>query len=267
MQNDAALHAYLKADIPLIICNPLTTSPAEVFRARSYLRNSNTILVFAHTLYGADTVALRERYEKSVEGSAVLFVDPYRASAALDTLKANPGSSLAVQQYQDGFIQSGIASISRAIKDILDSTGKTSPRDVLLSLTNQTSSGQLHSALSVARIQLKEDQHECDQVFLQVSTLRDEVELERYTLHGRGEQNKGTTFDEHISSLAKTQKVVANEMDRLSLWKMITRVDDITSIVSSAVAKSFTGIEKQVCGFVIHVERSDTHVPAHLRCG
>ncbi|KAF9051094.1 hypothetical protein BDZ89DRAFT_1107807 [Hymenopellis radicata] len=178
LQNDSALHTYLDADIPLIICNPLTTSPADLFRARSFLRNSNTILVFAHTLYGADAVALRERYEKSVEGSTVLFVDPYRASAALDTLKKNPGSSLAVQQYQDGFIQSGIAS--------------------------------LHSALSVARMQLKEDQHECDQVFL------------------------------------NTRKVIAHEMDRLSLWKMITRVDEITAIVSSTVAKSFTGIQKQI---------------------
>ncbi len=53
-----------------------------------------------------------------------------------------------------------------------------------------------------------------------------------------------TSTEDEIAGAA--QKEISPEMDRLSWWRMIPRVDEITTTVSAAVGRSGRSLEKKV---------------------
>ncbi|KAK0225864.1 hypothetical protein IW262DRAFT_716104 [Armillaria fumosa] len=242
--NEQHLQAFLQADIPLIVCNPFTTSPKDVLATKLFLTNPHTIFVFTYTSSSVpDPAYLYQRYLCNNTAINAVFVDPARALSALDVLRANPKSPSAIQRYQDEFIGSGTSTLTHTIKRILSATRKTSSEDISTALRTQTCLSHIRGALAITNERIRLERTKSDALFVQVSTLRERIEEERIKASGEVFGVSTSTEDE-IARAA--QKEVSSEMDKLSWWRMIPRVDEITTTVSAAVGQSGRSLEKML---------------------
>ncbi|KAG6813369.1 hypothetical protein H0H92_011635 [Tricholoma furcatifolium] len=232
----------LKADIALILCNPITTPISTLLRDRLLSRNPNTILVVTSTPSKSAAEALKNSVldhipDKLSRKLHVLFVDPSRAVAANEALKADFQSPTAVQRYQDEYVGSQVSTVISMLKSIL-SPQATNPHGS--SFRTQAALAQIEAALSTCRVILHRARNEMDSVAVDVCTLK--ARLEEAKARGPREvfsfpQSSRAEVDAVVDSVNIAAQEVKVVMDRLTWWRMVWRVDEISTLVTQAMSQ------------------------------
>ncbi|KXN90994.1 hypothetical protein AN958_03061 [Leucoagaricus sp. SymC.cos] len=234
-----------KADVPIIVFNPLTTP-------LSFLRHltipSHTIFVASSTPDLNDTSLqsttqaqlFPSQQADSLSPQRLLFIDPSRALSAIQTFRSNPTSALAIQQYQDDFIGSGVSLVTQAIRDIVDSGDNTSSPSTYL--RNKTAIIQLNDALEAFYSNVQSVQRSLDNIREGVSQLTGRIEEAKARIPNDilgPAQGRGEGGDSEKDVVSESLRLASREMkaglERLSWWKTIWRVDEVSGIVGGAV--------------------------------
>nr|VWO98303.1 Tryptophan synthase (EC [Ganoderma boninense] len=234
--------ALFNADVPIIVCNPVSTSLQSMFPALSTpslpISHENTILAIIAppssdgTTSTLDSQATRFRAQ---EGLRLLFVDPARALHGLEVLADGSASSLSVQRYQDDSTGSNVASVTNAVKDILSSV----PSGSVAAVHAQTGRALVKEALSTADFVLRRAQLEADAVLKATSELRSEMEEAKAKAHLEVFGAGGKDGDEIAKAVAHAKRSVQPTMDALQWYKLFWRVDDVREAVTAAVDRAW----------------------------
>lgn len=236
------LRALYSADIPVIVCNPITTSLSTILSDRRLpLAHTNALLVL--TSSPNLSAECMETVSKQLPATLkVLFLDPARAVHATQTLGTNPSSSSTVQQYQDNFTGSRVSDVTSAIANKLSyiTSQDASELHVL------TAKELTRLSLSVCRATLDQASEEIHAVAAGRSSLKDAVaELEVRS----GPEVLGVDGSSRVrNAIEKAKGEVQQVMDRLSWWRIVWRVDDIADTVRTAVDRAWCrDLEDKVC--------------------
>ncbi|KAG6885908.1 hypothetical protein C0993_007926 [Termitomyces sp. T159_Od127] len=229
----------LKADVAVILCNPITTPISALSRNSFLCRNPNTILVVTSTPPGSNledfhaiiTNALPEKTRKNLK---ILFVDPSRAVVANEVFKSNFQSSIAVQRYQDDYNGSHVSSVSNALKDIISSEVDLSES----SLRYRTALARIQAALTTCQAALRRARNEMDSVAVDVCTLKARLEEAKVRAQGDVLSRSSDSGDAVTAALDLAAKEIKVVMDRLTWWRMIWCVDEISPLITQAVLQS-----------------------------
>lgn len=244
--------ALFSADVPIIVCNPLTTNLANVLADPSIpWTHSNAILVVTGS--AAIPPSLLQRIRSAVPDTlTVLSVDPSRALSALQTLGAGSNSASSVQRYQDGFSESRVSDISTAISQSLAALGQTSDSGILGALRKQNALDLVFDSLNACRKAVKVVQNETDNVRRAVSSLQGQMEEFKAKI---GVDVLGTQEKPDVKEALERAKLgVKNTMDKLDAWRMLWKVDDIADTVNASIDRSWCrDMESKVC-FVTLIE-------------
>ncbi|KAF8070676.1 hypothetical protein FPV67DRAFT_1413890 [Lyophyllum atratum] len=240
--------ALLKADIAIVVCNPLTTPLPVLLRHPILFRNPNTLLVLTTLPPPPNTETLKTLLSQSIpcgtlKHSQILFVDPSRAMGANEVIKSDSRSSASVQRYQDDFVGSRVSTLTDALKEII-SSGSDPSRT---SLRVRTSLAHIQEVLSTCQASLKRERSEMDSVSADVSALRGKIEEAKTRAQGEvlgrsaiqtssKSSTEGDVVADALQQATKEMKVV---MDRLTWWRMAWRVDEISLLVSQAVHQAW----------------------------
>ncbi|KAG5647033.1 hypothetical protein DXG03_001403 [Asterophora parasitica] len=255
--DESTSDALAKADIAVIVCNPVTTPISTLLRNPLLSRNPKTILVLTSTPSGPAAEALKAQLlchlpEQAWGPPRIIFADPARAVAANKAFKSDSRSSASVQRYQDDFVGSRVSTVTAALKELLPST--TGPNET--SLRAQTSIAHIRAALHACQASLKRARTEMDAVAVDVCTLKTKIEEARVKSQAEAfdspSTKSGVEYDivtDAVESAGKEVKVV---VDRLTWWRMVWRVDEITLIIMEAVNKAWCrGLERQIVAKLI----------------
>lgn len=268
-----ASKSLLTADIPIVVCNPLT-HPLPSFFADTLPHtlhlNPHAIVVLTS---GADTTAVRAYVDALLAHSGpppprgsppnvprlhLVFVDPARALSAVETLRKNPASPSIVQRYQDDFLGSRLPALSDAVAAILAPNGSsTTAPAAIAALRLNTALSLLRGALGACRLALAEANRELDRAYTGIDTLRGEISEADAKVHRRvlgvvdpastSSNVKAATGDRVGEALRAAEAQVRRTIDRLVWWKLLYKVDEIEYIVSSAVESAWCkDLEKEV---------------------
>lgn len=270
---ELALKLLLEADIPIVVCNPLTQPLRFLFAdtiPKALLANPNAIIVLTA---GDDTPALRSYIDGLLAGSdrptsqdeehaphrpRIVFVQPSRALRALDILRNNPTSPSMVQQYQDDFIGSGVPALSAAVSTIIaSSTLSAHPSNTLAGLRLNAALSALRGSLEACLAALTTAQREIDRAHIGIDAVRGEIAEADAKMHrqvlGVIESNPRMTNGKQMANnrvgeaLREAEAQVRLTMDRLVWWKLLYKVDEVAYIVTSAVESAWCkGLEKEV---------------------
>ena len=231
--SSTASKALFSADIPIIVCNPVTTPLSTLYSHLSLaLSHGKAILVIVSSSELASSCA--EYVTKQFPSSlSVVFVDPSRALNATRTLSAEPGSSIAVQRYQDNFTASGISQLTSLITEKLSVTSAGG----IDALYASTAREQIKACLSSCQAALKAATREADAVDCARYSLLDDIsELEARI----GTEVLGLNSGSEVKkALSRAKQEVETVMDRLTWWRCVWRVDDIGDTVKGAVDKAW----------------------------
>lgn len=240
-----------KADVPIVMFNPLTTP-------LSTLKNlnipSHTVFIASQPPYLNDTTLQQNALSEILHQTPLarlLFVDPPRAVAAIQTFQTNPTSTLAIQQYQDNFTSSGIPLVIQAIRDAVDSGANTSSPAAYL--RNRTAAIQLRDTLNAFESNIEGIQACLNDIRQGISRLGGKVEeakirIPRDILNSNDGVPSTMGQDAVKNSLMLAKKEVKEIMEKLSWWKTIWRVDEISGIVGNVVDRVWCkDLEKKVC--------------------
>ncbi|KAF4598243.1 hypothetical protein EYR38_006639 [Pleurotus pulmonarius] len=251
--------SLVDADIPIIVCNPLTTPLYTVFsnpglpwhnpRVIVVLTSSGTLPPLAHLISVTPPAAHGRQVAPELKARLhklkILTIDPLRATGALNTLKASPTSTTAIQRYQDDFLGSGISLLSHTLSEYLDFT-ESDPCGGNLHLRATT---QLRGSLDACKAFLSTKKTELDVVVSGVSELRREVANVQEGLSHKifdipqsanpATRTEGRAIGEVERSLRDSEKAMKLVMDRLSWWRMISQVDEIGTVVTDSVARTW----------------------------
>ncbi|KAG1746124.1 hypothetical protein EDB19DRAFT_2023475 [Suillus lakei] len=222
----------LKGDVLILLCNPLTTPlPTLISNAQHVLQRPNTILVL--TASGASEHAL-EQVSKELAAAhctpgKILAVDPIRALDAVSTLKSDPSSPAAIQRYQDDFMGSRILLLGDVLSEMLGlkDSGRTSSSS---DIHTRSALVQLQSALHASAQSVSQACVAIDRVFTGASELQSQVEEVRVRADREVLLESG--IDEALLRGSKEMKML---LESLTWLKMIWRVDEIDSLVGSAL--------------------------------
>lgn len=182
----------------------------------------------------------------------VLFVDPTRALHGLEQLGGSPSSPLAVQRYQDDVTGSNVASVTRAVKDVITSAlrnGSTSPGpSEVVAVHVQTGRALIYDVLLTCRTVLRHTDLEADAVLTGTSRLRGQVEESKAKVHLEVFGTSGKDGDEIAKAAGQARTSVKLTMDALQWYKLFWRVDDIREVVTAAVDRAWCrDLERKVC--------------------
>ena len=238
------------SDIPIIVWNPATTALARLQSDfKPVFHYANTILVvIAPTESTPSTVETVAKHFPTT--LSVVFAEPSRALSAIRTLSAEPGSSVAVQRYQDNYSASGISKLTSVIAEKLSVASSGAP-----ALFTLTAREQIKAALAACEATLKSAQREVDAAVVANIGLRDSVaELEARV---EAEVLGIDSASEVKRAVARAKQEVKTVMDRLTWWRCIWRVDDIGDTVKSAVDKAWCReLEDRVRATVVYLLKS-----------
>ena len=232
--------ALFAADIPVIICNPITTPlPTVLSNPCLPLTHGNAILVITSSPASAPEYA--ELLAKELPPTLkILFVDPARALEATQTLASSSASPAAVQQYQDNFTGARVSDLTSAIAErVAAGSGN-------IAVLHAYAAKELTKlSLTACRNALHQASKDVDKVVLGVIDLKDKVaELEART---EGDV-LGLNASAVQGSMEKAKKEVRTVMDRLTWWRFVWRVDDVGDTVTTAVDKAWCrDLEDRVC--------------------
>ena len=219
------LSAY-KADIPIIVRNPATTPSVDL-----PLPTHNPLRLFITNAPPRGPLP---------DHPNTLAVDTRRAASALTTLNANPTSATAVQLYQHDFAASNITAVFEAIRARVSGLGPAR-RDARRTYAQ----GVLLGALSACRNALAAAREECDAVEDRVSAIERRAEEYKVTV-------PRTVLQEgkHVRrALEHTERRLGEVLDRLTWWRMVSRVDEVSVVVADAVERLWCQELEQHVGF------------------
>ncbi|OAX39122.1 hypothetical protein K503DRAFT_717128 [Rhizopogon vinicolor AM-OR11-026] len=220
----------LEGDALVLICNPLTTPLATLISKAGYiLQRSKTILLL--TASGASEHALghvkKELAAAGCQPGKVLAVDPVRALDAISALKSNTSSPSAIRMYQNDFTGSRISIFSEVLGEMLGS--KDSGHVSLLDIRTQTALMQMRSALCASARSVNQARATIDRVFTGTSELQSQVE------EVCAKTDEVLTESGVDQALLRSSKEMKTLLDSLTWPKMIWRVDEIDTLVGSAL--------------------------------
>jgi hypothetical protein len=232
-----------KADVPVICVNPITTSVSTLLQHHALpLHNPNTIIVFNSTVTSPDLethlISLVSKSSFRRAAPRLVFIDPARALAALDKLKSDSGSPVAVQTYQIDHAGSRVLTLRKTIEGIL--------KRPTTSVRTNTVMGQIHAALDACHNALTRAHHEIDEVSDNVNQLARNVEEEKARIRREvlGARGPDSVVYSAVADAEKDMRFVMND---LTWWKAIWRVDDIGDIVRLALERVwFKSLEQDV---------------------
>lgn len=239
----------MKADVAVVLCNPVTT-PISVLPRFSFLfRNPNTILVLTSTppesnLEDLHAILMNTLPEKMSWRSKILFVEPSRAVAANEILKSDSQSPIAVQRYQDNYNGSRVSSVSNALREII-------PLEVDVSQSSfryQTALARIQAALTTCQAVLRQARNEMDNIAVGVCTLKATLEEAKVRAHGEILSRSSDSGDAVTTALDLAAKEIKVVMDRLTWWRMVWCVDEISHLITQAVQQPrCRTLEHHVC--------------------
>ncbi|EPQ57200.1 hypothetical protein GLOTRDRAFT_137587 [Gloeophyllum trabeum ATCC 11539] len=249
------------ADVPVIVCDPLTTDLESLVSLELPVPLSpNAIVIFitpshdaklhAHiTSYISQTQ--HERLHPSAfstvpeaEGESVgsvqtrvLFIDPARALNAVRTLQGNSSSPRNVQKYQDDFVGSNISAFTDALKQI---TAPSSPSDTPLTrLRTQTAHTIAQGALQACRTVLWLEEDEIAALEAELGDLREQVAVVKDALPREVLSVTDESGDEVVRALRDAETALREVMGKLTWWRAAWRVDEIGQIVAAALERNW----------------------------
>lgn len=252
--DDSVMAALYKADIPIVVCNPITTPLATIL---SLPFPSRTIIILTASTSQAQYLdqVLQHSSSSHVHTTTrkFLVMDPVQAASALHVLRSDPNSFSTIQRYQDDFLGSNVSAITNVLKTILDKP-KTSASKVLSKPTIRTTLAFLHlqEALSACAASLQHARSDLDRLSLDVSGLDERIEeiearTEGDVFGGRHEDGLSSHDHEVAEALKLAEEKVREVMTRLNWWRMVGRVDEISNIVTAAVETAWCPVlEKKV---------------------
>ncbi|KAF8813850.1 hypothetical protein BYT27DRAFT_7250731 [Phlegmacium glaucopus] len=253
--------AIFTADIPIIVCNPITMPLSTILAAPL---PHNTILVLSSSVPQAD---LDEIIQQQLSASPphhgppfrrlkTISVDPKRAVGAIHTLQSDRQSLTAIQRFQDDFIGSKISTVTHALHDKLKSNTSMSP---LLSLRTKAALYRIQDALCACLASVRELRHDLNQASIDASNLRAKIEEVQARVEGDvfgGRPGDKTAVDEVAEAIRLAEAEMRLVMDRLTWWRMVWKVDEISSIVGHALARTWCqALEKKL---ILHTGRLST---------
>ena len=219
------------ADIPIIVCNPVTTSVEKLLSDPTLpLHHPNAILVITSTSPAYNDIPNSYPIPPSLR---ILNVDPSEALHGLNTLRSNPGSSLAVQRYQDSFTNSGVPEVTASISQSLS----FSEPDPFKALKAQTATYLLQASLSACQTELGGALEEVKQVQSRISHLASWVSKSQTIAHTEAFGSNGNQVVQDAVTQAK--QFVRPTLDRLTWWRLLWKVDDIADTVTSSVSRAW----------------------------
>lgn len=223
----------LKGDVLIFICNPLTKDiPTLISNAQHILQRPNTILVLtaSSTSEHALDYISKELAAANCTPGKILAVDPIRALEAVSALKADPSSPIAIQRYQEDFMGSRISLLGDVLAGMLGlkDSGRTS--SLLLAIRTQSALIQMRSALYASARSVSQARVAIDRIFTGASELQSQVEEVRARTDREVLVESG--IDDALLRGSKEMKAV---LESLTWLKMVWRVDEIDSLVSSAL--------------------------------
>ncbi|KDQ57443.1 hypothetical protein JAAARDRAFT_35158 [Jaapia argillacea MUCL 33604] len=271
VENHLALYS---ADIPIIVCNPLTT-PLESLLKDGRLPcplHPNTILVFTATTYspeiyshirssiahtqfvrahpeGFSTVAEAEAEElaENTASPKILFVDPSRALDAIQTLRSDLSKRRAVQKFQDDFMGSKVSGVTDTIRGIFSSLSSAKSKgskqagtgeSTLSRLRKPTVHSVIRGAFNAFRTSLSDEEKEIRAVQAQITALRAKVDQLKAKMQADVlGADDGEGGEKVAAALKSAEKEMIEVMKALTWWKAAWRVDEIGQIVGSAAEK------------------------------
>lgn len=240
-------HLFSEADIFIFIYNPLKTPLSAIPTAHL---PSNSILISSSSVTQGDLnmiLGQQPQRRPSTRGSIqILSVDPKRALNAINILQKSSASASAIQRYQDDILGSQISEVMKVLRSKLQNDG-------------DRPSSAIHTALALARIDdilnavcagLQAARQGLDQAFIDASNLREDTEeiiaKTQSSVFERRDES-AITKNEVVIAIGEAQKNMLKVMNRLTWWRMIWRVDDISTVVTTAVSKTWCcNLEKQV---------------------
>ncbi|KAG5219606.1 Tryptophan synthase [Salix suchowensis] len=212
------------------------------------LASSGTLPSLAHLISVTPTAHDRRvapELKSRLHKLKILTIDPLRALGALNTLKASPTSATAIHRYQDDFLGSGISSLSHTLSEYLDFT-EPDPCGDNLHLRATT---QLRGSLDACKSFLSTKKADLDVVVSGVSELRREIANVQEGLSHKifdipqnadpATRSEARAIDEVERSLRDSEKAMKLVMDRLSWWRMVSQVDEISTVVADSVARTW----------------------------
>ncbi|KAG2150986.1 hypothetical protein DEU56DRAFT_728457, partial [Suillus clintonianus] len=223
----------LKGDVLILLCNPLTTPlPTLISNAQYILQRPGTILVL--TASGASSHALehisKELAAANCTPGKILVVDPIRALEAVSSLKSDPSSPAAIQRYQDDFTGSRISHLGDVLAGVLRLKGGRASSSSLMDISTQSALMQMRSALHASAQSVSQARVTMDRVFIGASELQLQVE------EVRARTDREVLVESGIEeALLRGSKEMKSLLESLNWLKMIWRVDEIDSLVASAL--------------------------------
>ena len=272
--SDADLITLLAADIPVVVLNPITTNPAAALQSplyRTVLNHPHAILAITGIetsetrSYVQSLLASHLSWSERSSGQAedgvktvwtkiptVIYVNPSQALESLCTLKNNPTSVQAIENYQNGKLSSRISDFGSAIREHLTEAeatlGKDAPPHAFTAIV------LLHRSLNLARRTLDDSSREVDDLARGISELLGETETAKVCLRPDvlgvwdGAPEKKTRVDEVKKAMTKSREDVKRTLDTLRWWKLLWRVDDVQEIVNGAIQRQWCkDLERTVC--------------------
>jgi hypothetical protein len=261
--------AIYQADVPIIVCNPIATPLSTVLASPL---PHNTILVLSSSISQAD---LDEIIQQKLSASPLhrrpfkifktIAVDPKRAVEAVHALQSDSQSVFAIQRFQTDFLSSAIVSVTHALHGKLKSNSSTSP---LLALRAKTALYHIQDALCAGLTSIREMRHDLDQASVDASNLRAKIEETQARIQGDifGSPLGGKTdVDQVAEAIRLAEAEMRPIMDRLTWWRMVWRVDEISGIVGRAVTRSWCqALEKKVSTGLFFINNIVVHDRANL---
>jgi hypothetical protein len=229
----------LQADIPIIVCNPLTTPLHTLPPLLTYITNPHTIIIITtpphpHLINPITTLFPHPR-------PTVLFIDPHRALHALDTLAATP-TPASLEQYQHDFLASQISSLTTTLSRFLDSSHS--------SLRTQSAVARTHSAFCACTTALAQTSHALLTLRERVSNLRGRVAEARALAPHEVLIANDAAGDIVQHALRRAKQDLKPVLTRLTWWRLVWHVDEIGEIVSDAVQRAYCqDLEQHVSPF------------------
>lgn len=208
-------------DVPLILCNPLTTRLSSL---RLPSENPNARLVVTGNSLVPDG-----------NPPNTLFIDPLRAINGLAAVRTDPTSPLNIQRYQDDYVGSRVPTLASHIKQSLLTPSDTSSPLELLQTRRVTT--QLTATFNALENALNSAQREADEALVETTALSELVKetyiMERGQVLGVSDSSKEESLV--TKAMTSSSRKMQAHMNRLSWLKMISRVDEINLVVNRLV--------------------------------
>lgn len=228
----------LKADIPIVVLNPLTTTISLLLKHPLLTRNPNAIILVS-SIPSSPAVSqhihdLLTDSSSPNAGAKVIFVEPHIALRSLSTLTSDPKNARNVQTYQHDYTLSNVSSVNVAIKAIL---AKFPNKPGMI--RTETALTSVRLALEVCRAAIHREEKDLDVVFLRANELRGIMEEAKAKAYAEVLGSK--TGEKGEPEVAAAMTLAAKDMkavtDYLTWWRMLSRVDEIGIIVGNAVRR------------------------------